>query len=272
MKRKKTTTKRFSMSVYIILVLVALMTVFGTLAGILGFVSFSNALQTEYEETTYHMAYTATGLLNADNVDAYLAGEKTEEYQQTLSRMDTYCRRMHVSLLYVIKVDTSDYGNFVSVFNCVNNEVDNTEYSPWALGYRRATTNYDYRQRYRKLYQGESECETVYRPRPADGSHPHITTLVPVKNFEGEVKAILCIQRPIREQEDARKPYIITMVVSISALALIASAFIAIYIHRHVVNPIRAVGNEAVCPGEHQGANAGGDQPVPGDYQPGQVH
>ena len=47
-----------------------------------------------------------------------------EEYARTKRILDTYCRYMNVSLVYVIDVDRSDYNHFVSVFNAVDNAVD----------------------------------------------------------------------------------------------------------------------------------------------------
>ena len=74
------------------------------------------------------MAQTATLLVKADNIDTYLAeGGTSDEYLQSQKNLDKYCLKMDVSLVYVIKVDTSDYGRFTSIFNSVGR---NTPYSP----------------------------------------------------------------------------------------------------------------------------------------------
>ena len=236
---------RSSMALNVIGAIVFLLIVFGLIVSALGFVSFTNAFKNEYSTTTYHMAVTATTLVNGDHLEDYLAGRETEEYLRTRDYLDSYCDTIHVSLIYVILVDTADYGRFVSVFNAVNNSVDNSEYTPWELGHKRDTTNDEYRAKYRALYEKQSPYETVYRAKTTDGQHPHITTLVPVENSAGDVVAILCMQRPIRELHDARQPYLINVAASGLILAVIASIFAAAFIKRQLVSPIRRTVDEA---------------------------
>ena len=236
---------RSSMAVNIIGAIVLLLVLFGMIVSILGYVSFTNAFKKEYSTTTYHMADTAATLVNGDHLDEYLAGEEPEEYQQTRQYLDSYCHTISVSLIYVIQVDRSDYGRFVSIFNPVNNAVDNSEYTEWELGYRRDTTNEEYRQKYRAIYEQITPYETVYRSKTTDGQHPHITTLVPVKNAEGDVAAILCMQRPIRELREARRPYVISIGISTLVLAVLAAILVNYYVRRQVVAPIRKVSEEA---------------------------
>ena len=152
---------------------------------------------------------------------------------------------MHVSLVYVIKVDQSDYGSFVSVFNAVDNSVDDTSYTEWEFGHERETTNDEYRRKYKALYEENSPYETIYRTKALNGLHPHITTLVPVKNSNKETTALLCVQRPIRELTDARRPYLINIAVSALLLALFASVFATVYIRKQFIAPIQSVSEEA---------------------------
>ena len=124
------------MAFQLIGVIVTLLAVFGVLVSTIGYVNFTNSIKNEYSVTTFHMADTAATLVNGDHLDEYLDGKYQDEYRLTRSYLDGYCRRMWVSLIYVISVDTSDYGRFVSVFNSVNNSVDNSEYKEWELGHR----------------------------------------------------------------------------------------------------------------------------------------
>ena len=243
--KKKTGRLRANLSFNIIGAIVLVLVLFGVLVSFLGFASFTEAFKREYETTTYHMADTATTLVNGDHLKAYLAGEETEEYQRSKQYLDLYCEKINVSLVYVIDVDTSDYGSFVSVFNSVNNEVDDSSYTEWELGHKRSTTNDEYRRKYRAIYEQGSACETVYRLKPGDGAHPHITTMVPVKDSAGEVRAILCIQRPAREIREARRPYLRNIALSTILLALVSSTVAALFIRKQFVVPIQKVSDEA---------------------------
>ena len=191
------------------------------------------------------MADTATALINGNHLEDYLDGLESEEYEKTRSNLDIYCKKMSVSLIYVILVDRSDYGRFVSVFNSVDNSVDNSSYVPWELGHKRDTTNDEYRERYRALYEKESCFETIYRTHPTDGQHPHITTLVPVTKSSGEVAAILCMQRPMSELEEASRPFVQKIAFSTILLSIIAVAFAAVFFKRQVVEPVKIASDEA---------------------------
>ena len=236
---------RSNMAVGIISAIVLLLVLFGLLSSIFGLESFTKAFKKEYSTSTYHMADTAARQISGDHFEEYLAGRETEEYNSTKEYLDAYCRNMNVSMIYVILVDQSDYGRFVSVFNAVENGVDNTEYQVWELGHKRDTTNLEYRLKYKSLYEQEVPYETVYRHHTTDGQHPHITTMVPVKNSEGETAAILCMQRPIRELYDARRPYLINIAVSTVLLAVLASLLAAAFIRKRLLAPIQSVSSEA---------------------------
>ena len=233
------------MSFRMIGAIVLLLAVFGMVVSSLGFLVFSNKIVEEYTATTYRIADTASTLVNGDHLAVYPDGEETEEYNRTREWLDAYCRRMWISLVYVIRVDESDYGRFVSVFNSVNNEVDNSAYTVWECGYRRNTTNDEYREKYRALYEKQSEHETIFRRSTQDGVHPHITSMVPVKNSAGKVEGILCVQRPIREIDNARRPYLITVGIITVIMAAVAALLAAGYLRKQFVKPIRKISEEA---------------------------
>ena len=236
---------RASMTANIIGAIVLAILVFGLVVSSIGYLSFTKAFINEYAVSTYHMDDTATSLINGDHLEAYLEGGMAEEYRQTKDYLDAYCRKMSVSLIYLIRVDTVDYGRFVSVFNSVDNSVDDSSYTAWELGHERDTTNQEYREKYRAIYEEGSPYETVYRIRTTDGQHPHITTLVPVKDSAGGVVGILCMQRPMRELRDATRPYLINVAVSALLLAAFASLLATFYIRRQYVAPVKKVSAEA---------------------------
>ena len=236
---------RSSMSFNIIGAIVFVLVLFGVIVSTVGYASFTEAFKKEYSTTTYHIAATAATFVNGDHLDEYLAEQEKTEYLQTKRILERYCKRMNVSMIYVIMVDRSDYGRFVSIFNPVENSVDDSSYTEWELGHKRNTTNNEYRQKYKAIYDKEAVFETVYRIRTTDGQHPHITTMVPVMDSEGEVAGILCVQRPIRELHEARRPYLFTIAISTVLLSLFASAFAAMFIRKQFVNPVKKVSAEA---------------------------
>ena len=236
---------RSNMAIYITSSVVSLLVLFGISVCISGIVSFTSAFDEMNSTTTFHMAYTAASLVNGDHIKAYLAGEEPEEYARTKRILDAYCHRMSVSLIYVIDVDQSDYERFVSVFNAVDNTVDDSNYVPWEIGHKRETTNEEYRKNYEALYAKEKEYATIYRLRPGQGLKPHITTIVPVTNSEGDVTALLCIQRPIHELETAIIRFMLHIVVIVLIMGALASHLAARSLAKWVFIPIKRVSDEA---------------------------
>ena len=149
---------------------------------------------------------------------------------------------MDVSLIYVIQVDTSDYNHFVSVFNCVGK---NTPYTEWELGSVHETTNDEYRETYRQLYDGTLAYGTIYRTDNLKGAPPHITTLVPLKDSSGKTVAVLCVQRMMERMVEARRPFLYIIAGSAAGLMLISSLISAVYMRRQFVKPINKIIREA---------------------------
>ncbi|MBQ8052292.1 MAG: PP2C family protein-serine/threonine phosphatase [Lachnospiraceae bacterium] len=236
---------RSNMAFNITAVIMLLLIAFGTFVCVAGIWKFSSAFDDEYSNTTYHIADTAASLVNGDHIKEYLAGQQEEEYNRTKRILNAYCTRMSVSLVYVIDVDQSDYGRFVSVFNAVDNSVDDSNYKEWERGYQRETTNENYRSAYKDIYEGESPYEIIYRFNPGPGLHQHITMIVPVKNSEGKVAALLCVQRPISELASAIGSFVTYIVIAALILSVIVVQFLARFLRKWVVGPIRTISNEA---------------------------
>ena len=148
-----------------------------------------------------------------------------------------------MTLIYVIKVDTSDYGRFESVFNTVN---DNSGYTPWEVGYLRNTTNDEYRKIYRDIYENGLNHGTVIRTDGLNGREAHITSLVPIKNSEGKVSAILCVERPMDELVLGRREYLENVLLATLVLVVASCACLALYIKRQFAKPIEKISKEAM--------------------------
>ncbi|MBR3738564.1 MAG: SpoIIE family protein phosphatase [Eubacterium sp.] len=237
---------RKSMAFRIIGAVVSLLVFYSVIVGIIGYLSFTGTYKREYKETTYHMAVTATALVNGNNIDYYLKNGKTEDYLRTEKILDSFCKRMHVSIVYVIRVDTKDYNSFTSVFNVVDNTVDNSNYSPWQLGYVRKTSDDKYKRFYKNLYSGKSEYEAYFRVRNLGiDTHHHITMLVPVKNDAGAVTGLMCIQRPMSEYSKAPLRFLTIIALSTLLLAIIVALIAAYVLRNNLVDPIKRVINEA---------------------------
>ena len=223
--------------------IVLFMIVFGVTVSAIGYYSFTDSFKREYSDTTFHMAQTAAASIDGNRIDDYLIEKgDARDFRNTKQFLDNFCVKMNLSLVYVIKVDTSDYGSFTSIFNSVGTD---TPYSPWELGYQRETSNEEYALIYQQIYNKLIDHGTVYRTTNLGSAPPHITTLVPVKDDNDNVTALLCIQRPMQELVDGRRPYLINVAIADISLAFIACVLISYYILRQFITPIRKIIKEA---------------------------
>lgn len=227
---------------------------FTVIVSTIGYIKFTNSLTQEYNDSAFRTADSAVMLVDGDKIDEYLESEKNRDgsskspfveadYANRWERMNILCQKQNVTLIYVIKVDTSDYGRFESVFNTVN---DNSGYTPWEVGYSRNTTNDEYRKIYRDIYENGLSHGTVIRTDGLNGREAHITSLVPIKNSEGKVSAILCVERPMDELVLGRREYLENVLLATLVLMVASCACLALYIKRQFAKPIEKISKEAM--------------------------
>lgn len=232
-----------------------LLFIFCVVVSAIGYYKFTDSLTNEYTDSAYRTAETAATLVNAENISAYLdngesilAREDTDlakEYHQSLERLNILCNKQNVTIIYVIAVDTTDYENYISVFNCPN---ENSKYSPWLLGERKYTTKTDddtYQNIYRDMYENGLDRATIMRTTNLNGAPPHVTSLIPLYKSDGTVAAIMCIQRPMSELVSGRRSYIIMVFTATALFAALITLVSAFYTRKQFVKPLQKIVGEA---------------------------
>ena len=222
---------------------VMILLAFSVIVSAIGYALFTDSLAKSYNESAFHTAETAASILNWDRIEDFLnTGGDDWEYRLELNRMKNLCQTQGVTLIYVIAVDQTDYGSFRSVMNVPS---EDSGYTPWEVGTVRETTNEKYRSIYRDIYENGLQRGTVYRLRDLNGRDPHITSLVPIHDSKGQVSAILCVQRPMKELTRGRYRYLREVAIAVLVLALLVSLGTALYLRRQFVDPVRRIALEA---------------------------
>ena len=232
---------------------------FSVVLCVIGYVSFTDTLKREYETTTYHMANTAASLVDGKKIDEYLEKPDSEtDFAVIDYYLDEFCQRMNVTLVYVYKVDTTDYKSAVVVFDLVNDK-ENRDLYPKTAHYDDWPKNHpvnpelikdNYSETYRKIYEGEIEYGTVFRTSNLrKGIEPHLTTVVPIYDIpyetpDRQIVALLHIQRPMSELIAGRKPYVITIVVTTIITLVLLCVSAGLFVRHEFVKPITSVINE----------------------------
>lgn len=217
--------------------------IFETAVCILGYRQFTASLTREYEDSARRTADTATAIVDGNKIREYLEeGGDTPDYKNRQTQLDMLCAKQNATLVYVIAVDTSDYGSFVSVFNSVGPD---SGYDPWPLGYTRETTNEEYRDCYEDLYTGKRTFASILRTTNLRGNASHMTAMVPVKDSGGNVVAITCVQRPMSELTAGRSAYIRKILWAAVGMMLFAAGGMMLYLNREFVKPVHRIMKEA---------------------------
>ncbi len=222
---------------------VFLLLFFGALQSVVGYAEFTRSLTREYKESAFRTAETAVCLVDGNRIDEYIETSGSgDDYADMKQKLDLLCQKQNVTLIYVIRPDTDDYGEFTTVVNIVNKKSD---YDPWPIGYRRETTNERYREIYRDIYENGLSRGSIIRTSELRGYEPHITALIPVKDDKGDVSAILCVQRPMSELSTGRHRFMLIIGVATVLIAVFASFSSYFFLRQHFVRPIRMVIKEA---------------------------
>ena len=223
--------------------IVILLILFSVIVSVMGFNSFTEALLEQYYEGAVRTAETAAMELDVSRMEEYAqSGGTTEAYQEAWERMSRLCNSSGSTFIYVIRPDLTDYGHITFLFSTIS---DTSRYSLYDFGFVRETTNEEYKEKYRRLYEGESEQELVIRDKGYIETDPHITAMVPLKDDQGKTTAILCVQRQMDKLVNVRNTYIGKVFVIMAGLMVLVIIGQFIYLHRVLLRPVKTITAEA---------------------------
>ena len=223
--------------------IVMLLIVFSVIVSIIGFRNFTDALLDQYSDGAFHTANIAVMEMNVSKIEDYaVSGGATEEYTSALESMERLCNSSGSTFIYVIRPDLRDYKHITFLFSTINN---NSDYTRYEFGYVRDTTNEEYMEKYRRLYEGKSEQELVIRDKGYIETDPHITAMVPIKDEGGKTTAILCVQRQMDNLVHVRNTYIGKILIVMIALMILVIIGQVIYLHRVFLRPVTKITEEA---------------------------
>ena len=233
--------------------IVLLLILFSAIVSAIGYNSFTNALLNQYAEGAFLTAQTAAELVDADRMDEYAqSGGTTAAYMEVWDRMDHLCNSSGSTFIYVIQPDRSDYRHITFLFSTIDHD---SHYTKYDFGYLRETTNDEYREKYRALYDLEADRELVIRDKGSIETDSHITAMIGLRGSDGQVKAILCVQRQMDVLRSERNTYLNKIAAVLISLVLLVITGQSIYLHRVLLHPLSMVTEEAARFAEQNTAN-----------------
>lgn len=223
--------------------IIATLALFSILISVIGYNSFTNAILNQYADSAFRTARIAASVVDADRMEEYAAsGGATEECTRVYDMLDRICNRSGATFVYVIQPDISDYGHITFLFSTMK---AGQGYQHYEFGYLRETTNDDYRRKYQKLYEGESERELVVRDRGYIETDPHITAMVPLRGEDGKTKAILCVQYQMASIIEERNSFVRKVLITMILVAAAVSLGQVFYLGRRLLHPLQIITKEA---------------------------
>ncbi len=222
--------------------IVALLILFSAIVASIGYNGFSEALLDQYAAGAFLTAETAAELVDADRIDAYAqSGGTSDEYRAVWERLDRLCNSSGATFIYVIEPDRTDWAHITFLFSTIDHD---RSYSVYEFGFVRETTNDEYREKYRALYELGSERELVIRDKGYIETDPHITAMIPLRDSNGQVRAILCVQRQMDVMSTVRRTFIRKVVAVLTVLVLLVIAGQSLFLHRALLRPLKLISEE----------------------------
>ena len=223
--------------------IVLLLLVFSLIISIIGSRGFTEALLEQYSDNAFHTARIAAVVVDGDRIGEYWeSGGETEAYRSVWDSLTRLCNSSGATFVYVIEPDRTDYAHIRFLFSTIN---QNSHYSLYDFGYLRETTNDEYREKYRALYEGEATQELVVRDKGYIETDSHITAMIPLKDSSGKVVGILCVQQQLDTLLKARNTYLRRVVIAFISLALLVIIGQSLYLHRALLRPLKQISDEA---------------------------
>ncbi|MBQ3462032.1 MAG: SpoIIE family protein phosphatase [Clostridia bacterium] len=211
------------------------------IAGWIGYSSFTDVLLEQYSESAYLTANTATQLVDGSKLKQYIdEGGENPEYQRSLKAIGKLCNTQNATFIYVVIPD-ADYSHVTHIYNTAN---ENNNFELYEIGTVKETTNDDYKEAYRRIFEGKDKRATVIRDTGIIDSGSHITELVPIE-YDNKVVAILCVQKPMSALDTGRTEYVWNIAVAMLVLTILVAVLYAVYLNARLLKPIKIITKEA---------------------------
>ena len=214
----------------------------GAIISAIGYREFTSVLEQQYNDSAYEIAETALQYLNPDRFEEYLStGRQDEEYRRIERLLDDLVEATDTTLIYVARVDESDYRTLTYIYDSVNSQ---SGFDRYPLGYTAIGVDEKYVNNVRNIItKGERATEYLYAYSEESGAHT--TAGLAVRDGKGTIVAILGVEKALTRLENARNTYVKHVVTGVLiAVCLFLLAYSA-FLYREMLTPILAVTDEA---------------------------
>ena len=237
-----------------------ILVLFSFVAEAIGYNRFTITFLTEYSESLYRTAITASNYVDADDFEEYIEGvEVSSNYEQAQQNLDRLCNGQEIESIDVV-IPNDTYQEYTHIFCSVNKDNDKDDKDAgknksqsskknkqkvYKLGDVSEETNSNYIKAYKRIYEGDVDNTVVESATDIAEATPFITTFVPIKNDAGEIMAVLSVKEDIGELENARTMYVNWISGATLYIVIFAVILISYYVNKEIAKPLQRVKDEA---------------------------
>lgn len=226
-----------------IVAIVLILAFFSVIICVLTYNGFTEALLEQYTNDAFWTADMARLGIIPDMMEHYKEnGGVNMNHMNVADILQKICDSTGVEFIYVIEPDINDYGHITFVFSVKRK---GSPYNLYEFGYVRETTNEEYREAYRGLYEGTLERASVIRDKGYIETDKHVTVMLPLKGQDGEAKAIICVQVQLAALNETRQAYVRNVVIVLVILAIAVIVSQGLYLHSSLLLPVKKITAEA---------------------------
>ena len=226
-----------------IVAIVLILAFFSVIICVLTYNGFTEALLEQYTNDAFWTADMARLGIIPDMMEHYKENDGVNmNHMNVADILQKICDSTGVEFIYVIEPDINDYGHITFVFSVKRK---GSPYNLYEFGYVRETTNEEYREAYRGLYEGTLDRASVIRDKGYIETDKHVTVMLPLKGQDGEAKAIICVQVQLAALNETRQAYVRNVVIVLVILAIAVIVSQGLYLHSSLLLPVKKITAEA---------------------------
>ncbi len=227
---------------------------------VVGYFKYTEVIEKMYNDNAYRIANTALTDINGDQIEDYAkqiheasGDERTlqdvskkiqseEAYQHILSRLDVLRQQMDANYIYIAD-QTDGNGNVINTLTYIFDAENPDDALPAFIPGDTGSMNESFLKDSEYIYETGKRSDNYFYSHSDFGYNT--SAIVPIKNSDGKVTAIIGVELAMETLQEARMEYI----VYVAALGALLTAFIILlflaYIRRRVITPIHVITEEA---------------------------
>ena len=241
---------RTNLTVQILSGVAAVLAALCGIVSVIGYHEFTEALEDQYESKALNTAraaatYVTPAFLSSMDI---LSGEWRERHDRVRKEWQRLADTQNATFIYLYKRLGEGYERFRVVLSVMRTG------SPYAV-FSSGSVIHDmpevYQPAYRSLYEGREDhaAVAVYRKEYSSEDYQsgdHITVLLPIQDYAGNVIAVLGVECQMRELQNARGSYLRHVVWASLAFLLAVVLAYGTVLNRRLLTPVRRIAGETL--------------------------